>query len=109
MKWPRSQKFQLSETGLEAGANYREVIVAARTETGRKSFDAARAEWAARRMLEAADGLYLGELQSGPKTLEEIAASLDGLAERGDIRKAVERLVKLRLVELIVPPPPPPP
>jgi hypothetical protein len=108
-KWNRSQRFQLSPAGHEAGANYREVIVASRTESGRKSFDAARAEWAARLALDGSDGLYFGELQTGPKTIEEMSVSLDGCGpQRSDVRKAVERLVKLRMVELIVPPPPPP-
>ena len=79
-KWNRSQRFQLSPAGHEAGANYREVIVASRTESGRKSFDAARAEWAARLALDGSDGLYFGELQTGPKTIEEMTVSLDGWA-----------------------------
>jgi hypothetical protein len=109
-KWSRSQRFQLTPAGREAGANYREVIVAARSEAGRKSFDAARAEWAARLTLETMDGLYLGELQNGPKTIAEIAASLEGCGPApSDVRKAVERLVRLRMMELIVPPPAPPP
>ena len=110
IRWPRSQRFQLSPDGREAGINYREVIVAARTEEGRKSFDAARAAWAIRLALDATDGLYLGELQSGPKTIEEMAVSLEGCGpQRADVRKAVERLVRLNMLEPIVPPPPPPP
>jgi hypothetical protein len=109
-KWPRSQRFRLSPVGREAGANYREVIVAARSEAGRKSFDAARAEWAARLTLDASDGLYLAELQSGPKTIAEMTSSLDGCGPApSDVRKAVERLVLLRMVEPIAPPPAPPP
>ena len=61
-KWNRSQRFQLSPAGREAGLNYRQVIVASRAEAGRKSFDVARTEWAARLELEPTDGLYLGEL-----------------------------------------------
>jgi hypothetical protein len=111
-KWSRSQRFQLSQAGREAGTNYRAVIVASREEAGRKSFDAARAEWATRLLMEPNDGLYLGELSSEPKTIEEMAASLDGCGPgRAEVRKAIERLVRLRIVELIVPPPvqPPPP
>lgn len=109
-KWSRSQRFQLSAAGREAGANYHAVIVAARSETGRKSFDAARAEWAARLTLEATDGLYLDELQGGPKTIAEMAASLEGCGPVvKDVRAAVERLVRLRLVEPTIPPPAPPP
>ena len=72
-KWLRSQRFKLSPAGQQAGANYREVIVAARREAGRKSFDAARVEWAARLALNASDGLYLGELENGSKTIAETA------------------------------------
>ena len=109
-KWSRSQRFQLTPAGREAGANYRDVIVAARSEAGRKSFDAARAEWAERLTLEASDGLYLTELQSGPKTIAEMAASLDGCGPApSDVRKAGERLVRLRMMELVVPPPAPSP
>jgi hypothetical protein len=109
-KWPRSQRFRLSTAGREAGASYLEVIVEARRESGRKSFDAARTEWAARLTLDASDGLYLGELQNGPKTIAEMAASLDGCGPApSDVRKAVERLVRLRMMEPIAPPPAPPP
>ena len=96
--------------GRKAGDNYREAIVAARSGTGRQAFDAARAGWAARLTLDATDGLYLGELQSGPKTIAEMAASLDGCGPApGEVRKAVERLVLLRMMEPLVPPPAPPP
>lgn len=110
--WSRSQRFRLSAAGREAGNNYLEVIVAARGASARKSFDAARAEWAARLGLELNDGLYLGELLEGPKTIAEIAAALDGCGPTpADVRKAVERLVRLRMMELVAPPPPtePPP
>jgi hypothetical protein len=108
--WSRSQRFRLSPAGREAGANYRQVIVAARSEAGRKSFDAARSDWAARLVLEPTDGLYLGELLEAPRTIAEMAASLDGCGPTpSDVRKAVERLVRLRMMELVVPPPAPPP
>jgi hypothetical protein len=109
-KWLRSQRFKLSPAGHQAGVNYRDVIVAARKEAGRKSFDAARAEWAARLALNAADGLYLGELESGPKTIAEMATALDGCGPGlGDVRAAVDRLVRLRMLEPIIPPPAPSP
>jgi hypothetical protein len=108
-RWSRSQRFRLSTAGREAGAEYRLAIVDARKEAGRKPFDAARAEWAARLTLDATDGLYLGELQNGPRTIAEMAASLDGCGPApGEVRKAVERLVKLRMLEPIAPPPAPP-
>ena len=49
-KWSRSQRFRLTPAGREAGRAYRQDIVASRVEAGRKSFDAARAEWAANRV-----------------------------------------------------------
>jgi hypothetical protein len=107
-KWSRSQRFRLTPAGREAGHAYRQDIVASRVEAGRKSFDAARAEWAARLALEPADGLYLGELLEAPRTIPEIAAALDGCGpQRGDVRAAIERLVQVRMVELVPPPPAP--
>ena len=109
-RWNRSQRFQLSPAGRKAGLNYREVIVASRAEAGRKSFDVARTEWAARLGLEPTDGLYLGELLEAPRTIPEIAASLDGCGpQRSEVRPALERLVQVRMIELVVPPPAPPP
>lgn len=108
--WSRSQRFRLSTAGREAGNTYLEVIVAARGASARKSFDAARAEWAARLGLELNDGLCLGELLEGPKTIAEIAASLEGCGPTpGEVRKAVERLVRLDMIELVTPPAPAPP
>ena len=106
-KWSRSQRFRLTATGREAERTYRQQIVASRAEAGRKSFDAARDEWAARLSLEPADGLYLGELLEAPRTIPEIAASLDGYgAQRVDLRADIERLVRVRMLELVAPPPP---
>ena len=61
-KWNRSQRFQLSPAGREAGLNYHQVIVASRAEAGRKSFDVARTEWAAQLGLEPAD---VGKIMQG--------------------------------------------
>ena len=108
-KWSRSQRFRLTPAGREAGRAYRQDIVASRVEAGRKSFDAARAEWAARLALEPTDGLYLGELLEAPRTIPEIAASLDGCGpQRSDVPAAIERLVQLRMMDLVPPPPAPP-
>ena len=108
-KWNRSQRFRLTPAGREAGQAYRQHIVASRIEAGRKSFDAARAEWAARLALEPTDGLYLGELLEAPRTIPEIAASLDGCGpQRSEVRTAIERLVRVRMMELVMPPPAPP-
>ena len=110
VKWSRSQRFQLSTAGRQAGHTYREVIVASRAESGRKPFDAARAEWAAKLLLEPGDGLYLGELLAAPRTIPELTEALDGCGpQRADVKLAVERLVKARIIELVAPPPPPAP
>jgi hypothetical protein len=108
-KWSRAQRFRLTPAGREAAQGYRQDIVASRVEAGRKSFDTARGEWAARLGLEPADGLYLAELLEAPRTIPEIAASLDGCGpQRSDVRAAIERLVQARMMELVAPPPPPP-
>ena len=108
-KWSRSQRFRLTAAGREAERVYRQDIVASRAEGGRKSFDAARGGWAAKLALEPTDGLYLGELVEAPRTIPEIAASLDGYGpQRGDVRAAIERLLRLRMMELVAPPPAPP-
>jgi len=111
-RWSRSQRFQLSATGTEAGASYRNAIVAARAEGGRRSFDDARSAWAQRLALEPSDGLYLGELRDGPRTIAELATGLEGCGpQRSEVRAVVERLIRLTMLELVIPPPPalPPP
>ena len=109
-RWPRSQRFQLSPAGREAGADYRAAIVASRAESGRRSFETAGTDWAARLSLVPADALYLGELQDGPRTVEQIALALDGCGpQRSEVLAAVERLVQLGMVEAVIPPPSPPP
>jgi len=109
-RWPRSQRFQLSSKGSEAEASYREVIVAARVESGRQSFDAARAAWASRLTLDPNDGLYLGELQSGPRSIEEITRALATCGStKQEVHVAIDRLTGLGLMEAVIPPPPPAP
>ncbi|MHB8879501.1 MAG: hypothetical protein ACYC8T_37890 [Myxococcaceae bacterium] len=109
-RWPRSQRFQLSAKGSEAEASYREVIVAARAEEGRQSFDAARAAWAAKLTLDPTDGLYLGELQNGPRTIEEITRALETCGStRQEVHVAIDRLTGAGMMEAVAPPPPPAP
>ena len=110
IRWTRSQRFQVSDTGREAGSSYRELIVASRSEGGRQSFDAARGAWATRFSLDPNDGLYLGELKDAALTLDELNEALEGCGtKRADVKVAMERLVKAQLIELVAPPPPPPP
>lgn len=108
-RWSRSQRFQLSSTGQEAQTSYGEMIVQSRATAGRQSLDAARVAWATRLALDSNDGLYLSELHEGPRTILELAAALDGCGpSREDVRVAVERLVRIRMVNLVVPPEPRP-
>jgi hypothetical protein len=110
IKWARSQRFQLSTAGRRAAQDLRQVVVASRAEAGRKSFDAAQAEWATRMGLVATDGMYLNELLEAPRSIPEIALSLDGCGPQpGDVRTAVERLVRVGMLETVAAPPVPPP
>lgn len=78
-RWPRSQRFILSEKGVTAEADYRSTIVASRADAagGRDAFDAAREQWARTWGVQTDDGLYLGEVKAGPKTLEQLVAALE--------------------------------
>lgn len=109
-KWARAQRFRLTPAGREAGRSYRQDIIASRGEPGRKPFDAAREAWAARLSLESMDGLYLVKLLEASRTIAEIAESLDGCGPKPvEVRAAIERLVRVQMIQLVVPPPPAPP
>ncbi len=97
--WSRSDKLSLSESGREAEAAYRSTIVASREESGRASFDAARAEWAASLSLQPDDGVYLGELVAGPVAFSVVVAALDTCGKsREDATGAFTRLIRAGLV-----------
>lgn len=99
-RWPRSKRFELSPKGLEAEQLYADVIVASRAEEGRKSFDGARDGWAKPWGVQPGDGLFLGELKGGPRTLEELDRALqDCGVNRREIKGALERLVNAGLVQ----------
>jgi len=99
MRWPRSQRFVLTESGVVAEAAYRSTIVASRAQAGRESFDDARREWATRFALQVDDGLCLCELHAGSKTASEIVEALDTCGQsRTDTIAALERLWTAGLV-----------
>jgi hypothetical protein len=101
-KWGRSQKFRLSERGPEAGARYREMIVAARVSEGRGAFDAARDAWARDLRLDPGDGAFLGEMLDGALTIDQLAAALDACGTtREETRSAVDRLTNAGLLEAL--------
>lgn len=109
-RWPRSQQFELSERGANAERSYREDIIAARVQGGRAAFDAAREAWGGQLDVSSSDGIYLCELQSGPRTLIQIFKAVDGAgATRQETQLAVERLTDAGLVDLVPPPAPPGP
>src|SRR5579864_1538285 len=93
-RWPRSQKFALSQRGADAETQYRETIQASRGESGRASFDAARLAWAQPLKIEPGDGLFLGELKGGPRTLEELTRALEDVGStKREIKAGIERLI----------------
>lgn len=98
-RWPRAQRFALSAAGSDAEASYRSGIVASRHEEGRASYDAARRAWATTFRLEPDDGLYLGEVRSGPVSVAEMVESLDSCGKtHRDALAALERLLDRGLV-----------
>jgi hypothetical protein len=106
VRWPRSQKFSLSDQGTRAEQDYREVIAAARADAGRASFDAARKQWAGALQVEPDDGMYLGELRSGPRTLDELWRALETCGQtRTDLKAAIRRLTAVGLVDALAAPP----
>lgn len=86
LRWPRSHRFTLSTKGRSAETEYRERIATSRGQSGRASFDAARAEWASTWKLQSDDGIYLAELVAGSATLTQLLAAM---SESGQSRKDV--------------------
>jgi hypothetical protein len=98
-RWPRGQKFALSQRGIEAEAAYREAIVAART-SGRSALDVAQQQWAAPLGVAPQDGVVLGELRGGKRSISELAKSLEDCGTTAaDVKAAIDRLTDALLVE----------
>lgn len=98
-RWKRTQRFALSENGLDAESAYRETIIAARSSGGRASFETARAEWATRLRVQPDDGLYLGELRSASKRMADVIQALETCGKsRQDATDAISRLITAGLV-----------
>jgi hypothetical protein len=89
------------------------MIEAAKSGTGRAQFDAARAAWGTSLGLPAEDGLYLVEFASGERTVAEATRNLEDCGTTPkEVKAAVERLLKLGMLEPVPaaePPPPPAP
>ncbi len=98
-RWPRSQRFNLSSSGVAAEAKYREGISAARLEGGRSAFDDARTSWATTLGVQPEDGVCLGEVRPGGVSLTQVVEAMDGSGHtRTDTIEALERLWDAGLV-----------
>jgi hypothetical protein len=97
-RWPRGQKFTMSTFGNVAEIAYRQAVQSARAQ-GRNALDAAQRAWAGPFQIEPGDGVVLGELRAGNKSIAEIAR---GLADCGtspnEVKAAVDRLAEAGLV-----------
>jgi hypothetical protein len=100
-RWPRSQRFVLSEKGITAEAEYRSVIVTSRDEQirSRDAFDVARATWARTYSVQADDGLYLCEVKAGPRSMEQLVEALESCDKtKQDAIEAIGRTFDAGLV-----------
>jgi hypothetical protein len=98
-RWPRGQKFAMSATGVAAEVAYREAVASARA-TGRASLDSAQKAWADPLKLSPSDGVVLGELRGGRKSIADIARGLEDCGTTpADVKAAVDRLTDAGLVE----------
>ena len=97
-RWPRGQKFELSPSGAAAEIAYRDAIQAARAQ-GRTALEAAQRAWAEPLGLQAGDGVVLGELRGGKKSLAEIGRALEDCGTTAaEVKAAVDRLSDAALV-----------
>jgi hypothetical protein len=98
-RWPRGQKFTLSERGVAAEAAYREMIAGARS-SGRAALGAAQVEWASPLGVAPTDGVVLSELRTGKRSIAEIARALEDCGTTAaEVKSAVDRLTDALLVE----------
>jgi hypothetical protein len=92
-RWPRGQKFTISETGAEVETSYRSVVAGARS-SGRASLDAALVGWATPRGLSPGDGVVLSELKGKRIGLPDLCRNLEATGIPPDeVRAALGRLV----------------
>jgi hypothetical protein len=99
-RWPRGQRFGISPKGAVAEAAYREAVQAVRA-VGRVALSAAQRAWALPLNLDPADGVILGELRTGRKTLAELAHGLEECGtSRAEVKAAVDRLSEAGLLDL---------
>jgi hypothetical protein len=97
-RWPRGQKFSLTEIGLSAEAEYRATVTEMRS-SGRSVLDGALAAWATPRGVAPKDGVVLAELRDGKAGVGDLVRELEPAGFAPDeVRAAIERLVAAALL-----------
>jgi hypothetical protein len=100
-RWPRGQKFTVSDAGLEAEEAYRATVGAARS-SGRPALEAALAAWAGPHNLSPGDGVVLSELRGKRLGVPDLCRSLEAAGiEPAEVRAAVDRLVAAGVVQAL--------
>jgi hypothetical protein len=100
-RWPRGQKFALSERGIGAELTYRDAVAAARS-SGRASLAAAEQEWAAPLGVQPNDGVVLAQLRNGKKSIADVAKALEDCGTTvAEVKAAVDRLTDAQLVDAV--------
>jgi hypothetical protein len=100
-RWPRGQKFAMSERGSSAESAYRDAGQTARAQ-GRAALDAAQRAWAEPLQVDPIDGVVLGELRGGKRSIAEIARTLEDCGmTAAEVKTAIDRLTDAGLVEPI--------
>lgn len=98
-RWPRSERFELSETGQKAAKAYLDTIVASRAEEGRRAFDEARKRWSDEFGVGEEDALCMREMVAGATTLVDLVEQLDGCGpDRKQVKEALERMLEKGLI-----------
>src|SRR5512133_2795804 len=91
-RWPRGQKFLISPTGAVAETEYRDAVQHARAQ-GRGALEAAQQGWSAPRGLDPIDGVILGELRTGRKSIADVARALEDCGTtQVEVKAAIDRL-----------------
>lgn len=98
-RWPRGQKFALSERGIVAEASYRDVVAAARS-SGRSALELAQQQWAVPLGVAPQDGVLLAQLRGGKRSIAEVARLLEDCGTTAaDVKSAIDRLTDALLVD----------
>jgi hypothetical protein len=98
-RWPRGQKFGLSDRGIEAESAYRDAVAAARS-SGRSALEQAQQQWAAPLGVQPQDGVILAQIRAGRRSIAEVARSLEDCGTTAaDVKAAIDRLTDALLVD----------